>query len=201
MKNQNYTDKIMFNLFNYKPKDITCHSGGAEGSDTIWESFCMLYGINVKAWSYKTKYHKSINKTEVSEEDFQEGIENIKKANKILCRKNIKKYINLLARNWSQVKYSKEIFAIGKIDSLKEGIVSGGTGWAIAMSIQNSKTIYVFDQDQNCWFKWSYIIDNFIKLDYIPKIQSKNFAGIGTRKINELGKNAIEQVFINSFNM
>ena len=65
---------LWFNLFDYKPKDITCHSGGAEGSDTIWESLCMLYGLKVKAWSYQTKYHKSINKTEVSEEDFQEGL-------------------------------------------------------------------------------------------------------------------------------
>jgi hypothetical protein len=191
----------MFNLFNYKPKDITCHSGGAEGSDTIWESLCILYGLKVKAWSYKTKYHSSINKVEVSEEDFQEGIECIKKANKILCRKNIKKYINLLARNWSQVKYSEEIFAISKIDSLKDGIVSGGTGWAVAMAIQKSKTIYVFDQEQNAWFKWSNIIDCFIRINYVPQIQTKNFAGIGTRKINEKGKNAIEQVFINSFNI
>ena len=174
-------------LFKYKIQDITCHSGGAVGSDTIWELFSLLYGIKVKAYSHQTKYHKGINKVEISEEDFIEGKEKIKKANKILCRKNIDKYINLLARNWSQVKYSEEIFAIGSIEDIKKGIVDGGTGWAVMMAIQNEKTVYIFNQIDNMWYKWSYIIEQFIKIG-LPKIQTRNFAGIGTRKISKIGE-------------
>jgi len=185
----------MIKFFEAKPEEITCHSGGAEGADTIWETFATLYGLKIKAWSYKTKYHKSINKAEVSEEDFQEGIEKIKKANKILGRQNIDKFMSLLARNWAQVKYSEEIFAIGRIESYSNGIVSGGTGWAVAMSIQNTKTVYVYDLIKNKWFKWSYIIDKFIEIKETPIIQSKNFAGIGTRKLTKEGEEAIEDVF------
>jgi hypothetical protein len=185
----------MCKVFSYKPEETTCHSGGAEGADTIWEMFSTLYGLKVKAWSYKTKYHKSSNKIEVSKEDFEEGIEKIKKANKVLGRKNIVKHMNLLARNWAQVKYSEEIFAIGIIKSYSNGIVSGGTGWAVAMSIQNTKTVYVYDLIKNKWFKWSYIIDKFIEMKEIPIIQSKNFAGIGTRKLTKEGEEAIEDVF------
>lgn len=198
-------------IFKFKPEEITCHSGGASGSDTIWELFCTLYGIKVNAWSHKTKNHKSLNKVEISEEDYEEGVEKIKKANKILGRKNIDKHMDLLARNWAQVKYSEEIFAIGSI--VKEGDISksgyavkckspsvdGGTGYAVQMGIQAGKTVYVYDQKKEIWFKWSYIIEDFLKLKDIPKIQSQNFAGIGTREINRAGEKAIEEVFEKTF--
>ena len=116
--------------------------------------------------------------------------------------------MNLLARNWAQVKYSEEIFAIGTIvkkgQKSKKGYtvsctsVDGGTGYAVQMAILNEKTVYVFDQETEEWFKWSYIIDKYIKIK-APTIQSKNFAGIGTRDINEAGKKAIEEIFANSF--
>jgi len=198
-------------MFKFKPEEITCHSGGACGSDTIWELFCTFYRIKVNAWSHKTKSHKSLNKVEISKEDYEEGIEKIKKANKVLGRKNIDKHMNLLARNWAQVKYSEEIFAIGSI--VKEGDISksgysvkckspsvdGGTGYAVQMGIQAGKTVYVYDQKKEIWFKWSYIIEDFLKLKDIPKIQSENFAGIGTREINRAGEKAIEEVFEKTF--
>jgi hypothetical protein len=155
--------------------NIICNSGGAKGSDSIFEEYCMKNGIKVNAFSYKTKYHTSPNKVEITDDDFNEGIEMVKKANEILKRSGIFKYINLLARNWSQVKYSEDIFAIGRI--LKPGfsnskgfknnstyeVVDGGTGYAVTMGILSNKNVYVFDQDLNSWYKWSYIISKFIK--------------------------------------
>lgn len=178
---------------------MTCHSGGAEGSDSIWEFYSILYGMNVNAYSYKTKYHKSESKVEISDEDFEEGVAMIKKANKILKRSGVNKYINLLARNWAQVKYSKEIFAVGEIVDKNNGVVNGGTGWAVAMGIINEKTVYVFDQIKNSWYKWSYILDRFTKLNKQPTIQEEDFAGIGTRKINENGEIAIKEIFEKTF--
>ena len=185
-------------VLKYKPCEIECNSGGADGSDTYFENYCELYGIKINAFSYQTKMHKSKNKVEITEELFKEGIEKIKQANKVLCRKNIDQYINLLARTWAQVKFSTEIFAIGSIDDFKKGIVKGGTGWAVMLALMSKKTIYIFNQDDNFWYKWSYIIDQFIKIN-VPKIKCKNFAGIGTRKINNFGINAIENLFINTF--
>ena len=93
----------------------TCHSGGADGSDTIFENESAIYGTKTKAYSYKTDYHKSPNKVEISEEEFQEGIEKVNKANHTLNRYGIKKYMNLIARDWSQIKHSDQVFAIGNI--------------------------------------------------------------------------------------
>jgi hypothetical protein len=194
-----------------KSEEITCHSGGAEGSDTLWEMYALMHDMKVNAYSYKTKSHKTPNKVEIDKDDYEEGVEKIKKANKILSRKNIDKHMNLLARNWAQVKYSTEIFAIGHIvksgDKSKKGYlvtakspsVDGGTGYAVQMAINAGKTVYVFDQDLESWFKWSYILDDFMKMNGTPTIQEKNFAGIGTREINKAGERAIEEVFKKSF--
>ena len=125
--------------------NITCHSGGAEGSDTYWEKIGQEFGVKTKAYSYKTKYHQSTNKVEITDNDYQEGIIEVTKANTILGRYGISKFMNLLARNWAQVKYSKQIFAIGQIvipgdrgsrgyqSKSKFQTVDGGTGYAIQM--------------------------------------------------------------------
>lgn len=175
---------------------IICHSGGAIGSDTIFEIESNKYGVKTNAYSYKTKYHTSNNKVEISEEDYQEGISKIIQANTTLKRYGIHKFMNLLARNWAQVKYSEQIFAIGRIlqpnQKIQKGyankskieVVDGGTGYSVQMSIDSNKDVYVFDQDQNVWFRWSYIISKFIPTKELPIITSDNFAGIGTREIN-----------------
>lgn len=154
----------MIDIFDKKPlrlDRLTCHSGGAEGADTYFETIGDKYGVKTNAYSYKTKYHNSVNKVEISQEDFIEGINEVNRANKVLGRFGIHKYINLLARNWAQVKYSKEVFAIGSIvepgakgnrgyyNKSKYQVVDGGTGYACQMAINNDRDLYVFDQNKD----------------------------------------------------
>lgn len=191
--------------------NIICHSGGADGSDSYWENIGEKYGVKTKAYSYKTKYHNSKNKIEISESDYKEGIDEINKANKTLNRYGINKYMNLLARNWPQVKYSKQIFGIGDIvnpgeksrkgyySKSKYQTVDGGTGYAFMMGINNMKECFVYDQNLLKWFRWSYNSMSFIELKETPKINTENFAGIGTREITIDGIKAIEEVYSKTF--
>ena len=201
---------FLVNNLNYD--NITCHSGGAYGSDTYFEEIGAKYNVITRAYSYKTEKHKSINKVEISEEDYLEGIKMIKIANKKLMRNGIDKYMNLLSRNWSQVKYSNQTFAIGFIvkngDKSPKGfknntgydLVDGGTGYAVQMSIDNKRDVFVFDQKLIKWFRFSYLSYRFVECDP-PKITEQNFAGIGTRDINEHGINAIEELYKRTFNL
>ena len=96
--------------------------------------------------------------------------------------------MDLLARNWMQVKNADAVFAIGHIS---KGIVDGGTGWAVQMAIDAGKPVYLFDQVRNQWFRntsgtWA--------VTEVPRL-TPNFAGIGTRELNEQGKKAIEDVY------
>lgn len=204
----------MIDIFDDKDIDLTklvCHTGGAVGSDTYWENIGEEYGILIRAYSYKTPYHKSKNKVEISESDYREGITEINKANHWLNRYGANKYINLLARNWCQVKYSKQIIAIGRIlnpgDKGSKGYrcqskyqcVDGGTGYAVQMAINHSKEVWVFDQFDKNWYRWSYSSMSFIKSD-CPKISTQNFSGIGTREITPTGIDAIRNVYKKTFN-
>jgi len=193
-------------------KKVTCHSGGAIGSDIFWEECGEEYGVKTKAYSHKTTNHKGSNKIEISDDDYRDGVIEVNKANKFLKRYGISKYMNLLARNWAQVKYSKQIFAIGYIINPNQkdtkgyvnksdfDIVSGGTGYAVQMGINNERVVYVFDQLKDNWFRWSYTSLSFIKLDKTPIITEYNFAGIGTREIKENGINAINDVYLKTLN-
>ena len=205
----------MIDIFGNEPIDLTkivCHSGGAIGSDTYFETIGANYGVKTKAYSYKTKYHTTENKVEISDTDYEEGVKEITKANRVLSRYGIHKFMNLLARNWSQVKYSDEVFAIGTIvEPGKKGskgfynksefqVVDGGTGYAVQMAINNGKFVYVFDQDKDKWFRWSYTSLKFIEVTKPLKISYENFAGIGTREIKPNGIKAIEEIYKLTFN-
>ena len=202
-------------LFNSKPlklDNLTCHSGGAIGADTLWEEIGEEFGVKTRAYSYKTKSHTTPNKVEISDHDYDEGVNEVNRANKSLGRFGISKYMSLLARNWSQVKYSKQIFAIGVIvpagkknakgyySKSKYETVDGGTGYAVQMAINNEKEVYVFDQDKDKWFRWSYNSLRFVELKNVPKISYQNFAGIGTREIKPNGIKAIRDVYEKTFN-
>ena len=194
-------------------KSITCHSGGATGSDSYWESIGANFGVKTRAYSYQTKYHQSPNKVEISDGDYKEGVDEINKANKHMDRFGINKYMNLLARNWAQVKYSNQVFAIGTIvepgakspkgyySKAKIQTVDGGTGYAVMMAINNMREVYVFDQIKLKWFRWSYSTMSFIELKETPKIRTHNFAGIGTREITADGIKAIEEVYQKTFQL
>jgi len=200
----------MIDIFDKKPIDlanIVCHSGGAEGSDTAWEKIGEKFGVKTKAYSYKTKVHTSPNKVEISDEDYKEGISEVNKANKFLNRYGIHKYMNLLARNWAQVKYSKQVFAIGTIikpgeknskgyyNKGKYDIVDGGTGYAVQMGINNEREVFVFDQVRDKWFRWSYSTLQFVEIKDIPVITNNDFAGIGTRELEPNGLKAIRDIY------
>ena len=69
------------------------------------------------------------------------------------------------------------------------------------MSIDSGKPVYVFDQGnvfRNHWCKFHR--DQFIPISDTP-ILERNFAGIGTREINEYGIKAIRDVYNKTFNI
>lgn len=165
------------------------HSGGAIGSDSYWGTVGERYGVKSNHYYHGRK--TPAGNVEITEEQFNEGKQKVLQANRTLNRQP-DRYMDLLARNWMQVKSSDSIFAIGH---LRNGIVDGGTGWAVQMAIDAGKPVYVFDQERGQWYKniggkWSE--------SEVPTL-TPNFAGIGTRQLNDAGKKAIEEVYAKTF--
>lgn len=175
-----------------------CHSGGCSGSDITWENEGYKYGVKTIGYSFYGHTQYSKNRKILTSEELNEGFEHVKIAAKELKRNPNSKnnYVrNLLARNWFQIKNSDAIFAIGKFINTK--LVNGGTGWAVQMSIDNKKETFVFDQINNKWNKFNHSLLEFQTINNIPKL-TENFAGIGTREINENGVKAIQEILKNN---
>lgn len=192
-------------------KDYTIHSGGAVGADSIWGDIAEEYGIKVNHYYQDEKTPKG--NIEISEQDYQEGREEVAKAAKANWG-YIYQYMKdpLLISDWAQIKYSDQIFAVGTLLSKGKKIsdkenetrisqqvmVKGGTGYAVEMAIQHGKEVYVYDQIRKQWFANKG--GNWVRLSETPTITSKNFAGIGTRELNEAGEQAIRDVYNKTFN-
>ena len=84
--------------------------------------------------------------------------------------------------------------------------VDGGTGYAVQMAINLGKPVYVFDLNYNVWMKYNPegLVDSDIpgqkgRFDQTDTpVLTKKFAGVGTREINEAGKQAIRDVYKNT---
>ena len=179
----------------------TCHSGGCPGSDMAWETEGYKYNIETIAYSFYNHVQESKNPKILTLDELNEGFEHVKIASTTLKRNiyHLYPYVkNLLSRNWFQVKNSDAIFAIGKFLNSANKLVSGGTGWAVQMAIDSGKDVYFFDQPSKSWYKYNPSVDKFELIDYILVI-TENFAGIGTREINEDGLTAIREILKHTF--
>lgn len=196
------------------PDNYTLHSGGAIGSDSMWGQIAEEYGIpntSDRQMHYYNGQPTPRGNVQISAQDYEEGrykSAQAAKANWGYQYPTMKD--DRLIRNWSQVKYSDAIYAIGHIVQKGERIfpnqkndtriaqqtaVTGGTGYAVEMAIQAGKPVYVYDQARKQWY--SNINGVWSKSD-IP-VLTNNFAGIGTREINQDGINAIRDVFEKTF--
>lgn len=186
--------------------DFILHSGGAKGADTIWGQIGEQYGV--KANHYYSGEKTPNGNMEISEQDKVEGQQKVTIAARQMGRIEPTQQVRngLLIRDWAQVKYSDAIFAIttmlsvgsemnyGKLAKIRQG--KGGTGYAIQMAINEGKPVYVYDQVRERWFK---NINGVWSSSDVPTL-TKNFAGIGTREINEKGIQAIRDVYTKTFN-
>jgi hypothetical protein len=184
-------------------KSYTNHSGGCPGSDITWETLGKHCGIKTISYSFYGHKQEGEFPYIMTTEELLEGWEHVKIASKSLKRPL--KYVednpyvrNLICRNWYQVKHSDSIFAIGKFDNTQHTRVSGGTGWAVQMGIDNKKTVYFFDQPTNSWYIYIKEHKKFVQLYETPKL-TENFAGIGTREITVYGESAIKKVLVETF--
>jgi len=191
---------------------FTNHSGGANGADTSWDVIGRSYGMTRNNHYYHEEKTPIGNK-QISESDLNEGkVESAKAASRNFGYKYKTMKDQRLVRNWAQVKYSDSVFAIGEIAATGDKLfpnqrndtrtainpsVMGGTGYAVGMAINNKKPVYVFNQKKGSydigWYKYDPSKSDFVRTE--TPILTENFAGIGTREINEHGRKAIEEAY------
>ena len=183
-------------------KGDICLSGGAKGSDAQWGMMAGRYGHSVIHWSFGN--HKVFapeqEMVRLSDEQLLIADPFLEKAAKTIKRPypgNRSEFVkNLLRRNYYQVAWSNALYGVG---SIKNGLVQGGTGWAVQMflDINAAKAqfepldLYFYEQNQEVWYRWA---GGWKALEGQPPPPSGIWAGIGTRELNDSGKWAIRQL-------
>lgn len=172
-----------------------CLSGGADGADLQWGMCAGKAGHNVIHWSFNGHRSRAPDAELVRLDDEQLALADlpVKRAAKALSKYPPRNSwaANLIRRNYYQVAWADSVYAIA---SIKDNVVQGGTGWAVAMFIDlhpHNLNCFVYDQIVNSWFQWNGSI--WCKIDSPPK-PSGVWAGIGSRELTIAGKNNIREL-------
>lgn len=172
-------------------------SGGAFGADMCFTKCALKAGHKVVNYSFDGHNSKAPEETILilSQEQLDQYLYHLESLAEKIWRKVPKHGFirNLLLRNFFQVEYSKMIFAVSHFNS--QGMVNGGTAWAVYRGIELGIPVFVFDQFKKTWMEfskksWFYVPESDIE---IPK--GINYTGIGSRKLLPVGERAIEKLY------
>jgi hypothetical protein len=189
----------------------TNYSGAAEGSDKEWANVGKEFGIGKQVdYTPQTLQKLSEAQRKEIEDAYQQAVQDLGRKSLQYNWSSPQKEDysgGLVRRDYLQAKAADSVFAIGTIvnpgDKNKAGYaiksktqsVDGGTGYAVQMAINLGKPVYVFDQVKKAWYEWNGSI--FVQT-FTPTLTPK-FAGVGTRELSEAGKQAIRDVYANTF--
>jgi hypothetical protein len=171
-------------------------SGGASGADLQWGMTAGMAGHSVVHFSFAGHRTQApdVEVIILSKDQLEAADEACMAASKRIKRWFPPKSLfvrNLLRRNWYQVKDAERVYAVATI---KDGLVQGGTGWAISMWLDRHNDepseCYVFDQVEDAWFMWD---NQWVKIDQ-PPMPHGIWAGIGSRDLSNNGKLAIRKL-------
>lgn len=170
--------------------DNICISGGAIGADKLWGLFATKNEHKLIHYIFEDHKSNCNNLTILTDEQLSVADKFLHRANNKLkrsfpCRS---KHVNdLLRRNYYQIKDTDSVYALS---SFKDGMVQGGTAWAVQMFIDRcnefnyKKNCFVFDMETNEWYKYIFSSQSW-EICGLPPKPSGRWTGIGSRKITD----------------
>ena len=175
-------------------------SGGAAGAEAAFGACAEQHGVeevNFTFEGHKIARHRGVRV--LNHEELQAGDVSLEYVSRLMHRRftdspTIRKVLQTL---WYQVNNGQEIYVIGTI--LEDGTVRGGTGWGAEFAKLCNKPLHVFDQEKNCWERWTGADWSVCEGANAPIITHPHFTGTGTRNLQPNSRRAIEQLYARSF--
>ena len=180
-----------------KVEDCVLFSGAAQGAEAEFGACAQRYGIDEVNYTFEG--HKDARQRGIrvlTHEELVHGDVSLQYVSQLMHRSypDTPLFKKVLQSIWHQVNSGQEIYVVGRI--LDDGTVKGGTGWGAEFAKLCNKPLFVFDQEQGAWFRWSG--ESWDKGPE-PVITHSHFTGTGTRFVQESGAQAIADLFARSF--
>jgi len=177
--------------------DFILFSGAAPGAEAAFGACAERHGIEEVNFTFDGHTEARRRGIRVlNHEELQAGDVSLEYVSKLMNRRYTDSPMlrKVLQTIWYQVNHGQEIYVVGVI--LPDDTVRGGTGWGAEFAKLCNKPLFVFDEEQNGWFRWT---GSAWTAQGVPTITHPHFTGTGTRRIHDAGKHAIDALFENSF--
>ena len=180
-----------------KAEECTLFSGGAAGTESFFGQTAQQHGVEEVNFSFDGHQMERQRGVRVlTNEELALKDVSLTYVSRIMSREFTRAplFRKVLQSICWQVTSGTEVFVVGVI--LPDNTVKGGTGWGAEFAKICNKTLYVFDQEKDAWFKWEKEVWAQVEA---PCIAARHFTATGTRFLEENGKNAITALFARSF--
>ena len=173
------------------------YSGAAQGAEAAFGEAAERHGIQEVNFTFDGHSDARTRGIRVlTSEELRQGDVSLAYVSRLMNRKypDTPLFRKVLQSIWHQVNNGHQIFVVGAI--LPDQTVRGGTGVAAEYAKFFNKPLFVFDQTQNGWFRWTG--DAWTPASD-PKVTERHFTGTGTRFLEANGRTAIDKLFARSF--
>lgn len=180
-----------------KAEECTLFSGGAAGTESFFGQTAQQHGVEEVNFSFDGHQMERQRGVRVlTNEELALKDVSLTYVSRIMSREFTRAplFRKVLQSICWQVTSGAEVFVVGVI--LPDNTVKGGTGWGAEFAKICNKTLYVFDQEKDAWFKWEKEV--WVQVE-TPCITARHFTATGTRFLEENGKKAITALFARSF--
>ncbi len=183
-----------------KRENMILFSGGAQGAEAEFGANAERLGIEEVNFTFEGHTIARRRGLRVlNHEELKNGDVSLAYVSKLMNRRYTESPTlrKVLQSIWYQINSGQEIYVVGEI--LADNTVKGGTGWGAEFAKICNKTLHVFDQRRNAWFRWNQ--EEWVERERgdEPIITHPHFAGTGTRYLAENGKKAIRELFDRTF--
>lgn len=178
-------------------ENCVLYSGAANGAESGFGEAAERHGIEEVNFTFAEHKDARVRGIRVlTQRELDQGDVSLSYVSALMHRpyKDTPLFRKVLQCIWHQINCGQEIYVVGKI--LEDNTVRGGTGWGAEFAKLCNKPLFIFDQERDHWFHWK--SDTWEIMD-VPQISHEQFAGTGTRFLNENGRSAIEALLENSF--